>query len=399
MPISTQADSAPTDITADAANKQVLSQHAESRQLPLCVDLDGTLISSDLLWESLLQLIRSKPWYLFLVPLWILRGRAAFKAAIAAHIQLHPTSLPYNKALIEWLQQQRRLGRALWLCTAADESVATGIATHLEMFQGVLASDGRCNLSGQNKAARLTLEFGHRGFDYCGNEHVDLHVWKCANGAIVVGDTGALAKEAAKFSAVLQRFPPVVLRRQALWRALKARRWIKNLLVLLPLLALDAPGETPSVVNAILAAISFCLCASSGYIINDLLDLQADRAHAVNATRPFAAGDLSISTGVVVASLLLMASLSVAWFLPINTTLALIAYFTLAVAYSWILKSHVVLRELALATLNTLRLVTGAAAIDAPISTSTIALLIAIFMALSFAKKYFHSHTTPRNRA
>jgi phosphoserine phosphatase len=376
MAISTQAD-----LAAHGA------KDADASQLPLCVDLDGTLISSDLLLESLLRLIRSKPWCLFLAPLWMLRGRAAFKAAVAARIELQPTALPYNEALIAWLEQQRRSGRSLWLCTAANESVALRIAEHLGMFHGVLASNSHLNLSGKNKAAQLVQRFGHRGFDYCGNEHLDLHIWKCARGAILVGDRGALEKEAAKCSTVLQRFPPVLPPRLAAWRALRAQRWFKNILVLLPLFVIDVPDQAAGVVNATLAVISFCLCASSAYILNDLLDLDADRADSGKATRPFAAGDLSIIAGVAIAATLLLASQTIAWFLPIEAVFALVAYFILAVVYSWILKPRVLLRELALATLNTLRPVAGAAAIGAPMSMSTVTLCLAVFLGLRLAQR------------
>jgi hypothetical protein len=332
--------------------------------LPLCVDLDGTLISSDLLLESLLQLLRSKPWYLLLLPLWVMSGRAGFKAAVAARTQLQPAALPYNKDLIAWLEQERRLGRSLWLCTAANEVVAMLIARHLGMFEGVLASNHHLNLSGKNKAAQLEQRFGFRGFDYCGNEQLDLQVWRRARGAILVGPACRLEQEAAKCSEVVQRFPPAVSPYTAAWHALKVSRWPKNALVLLPLLMVNVPEWRSAASSAVLAAISFCLCASSCYVLDDLLDLHADRVNsATAAVGPFAAGDLSLLTGVAMALALLMTSMTIAWFLPLGATLTLMAYFVLAVGNSWLLQTGSLLRGAALAVLTSLRLVMGATAI------------------------------------
>ncbi|MET0535093.1 MAG: hypothetical protein ABW171_12780, partial [Steroidobacter sp.] len=177
-----------------------------SNELPLCVDLDGTLISSDLLLESVLQLVKSQPWCVVLFPTWVLRGRAAFKAEVAARTRLNLRTLPYHAKFIAWLEQERRWGRTIWLCTAADESIASDIASHVRMFDGVLASNGTLNLAGRNKAALLEERFGYRGFDYCGNERRDLHVWERARGAVVVGGI-ELSREAAKHASVLQHFP------------------------------------------------------------------------------------------------------------------------------------------------------------------------------------------------
>ncbi len=147
---------------------------------PLCVDLDGTLINSDVLLESLLLLLKNNPLYLFLIPVWLMRGKAALKAQVAARVNVDPAALPYNKRLLEWLRAERQAGRSLWLCTAANERPARTIAEHLGLFDGVLASDASTNLSGSAKADQLVGKFGAGGFDYCGNEPRDLAVWRRA---------------------------------------------------------------------------------------------------------------------------------------------------------------------------------------------------------------------------
>jgi len=173
--------------------------------IPLCVDLDGTLVLSDLLCESFILLIKRKPWCLLLIPFWLFLGRAYVKGAIAARVELNVQRLAYHGEFVEWLKSERLAGRCIWLCTAADESLAINVARHLGLFDGVLASDRSVNLSGVNKAARLVEKFGDRGFDYCGNEYRDIEVWKRSRGAIVVGDQ-KLLREAERHTAVLNSF-------------------------------------------------------------------------------------------------------------------------------------------------------------------------------------------------
>jgi phosphoserine phosphatase len=174
--------------------------------LPLCVDLDGTLVLSDLLLESLILLLKRKPFALLLVPLWLARGRAALKAEVAARVDLSAPSLPYNHALIGWIRSERAAGRSVWLCTAANERIAASVADHLKLFDGVLASSSSVNLLGANKGKRLVERFGERGFDYCGNERRDIEIWKRARGAIVIGND-RFVQRVARHAVILRTFP------------------------------------------------------------------------------------------------------------------------------------------------------------------------------------------------
>jgi hypothetical protein len=254
----------------------------------LCVDLDGTLVRSDLLLESLMLLIKRNPLYLFCIPLWLLRGKAAVKAELAARVTLDPAALPYNRELIDWLQSERRTGRSIWLCTAADERLAAAVASHVGLFDGVLASDGRVNLAGARKADRLIERFGDGGFDYCGNERRDLAIWKHARGAVVVQGSAKLERDAASETSLIRAFPSSSSTTRALIRALRPHQWAKNALLFVPLLAAHRMSDLGSLGAAVLAVLAFCLCASSVYILNDLLDLEPDRAHPRKSKRPFA---------------------------------------------------------------------------------------------------------------
>ncbi len=164
---------------------------------PLCIDLDGTLIRSDLLLESALGLLRRNPAYVFLFGVWLLRGKANLKREIAARIDIDASLLPYEPELLEWLRGQAAQRRRI-LCTASDAKFAQAVATHVGGFDEVLASNGKHNLSGANKAETLRQRFGDRGYDYAGNAPPDLAVWRHARRGIVVNASPALARRAGE---------------------------------------------------------------------------------------------------------------------------------------------------------------------------------------------------------
>jgi phosphoserine phosphatase len=175
-------------------------------QIPLVVDLDGTLIKTDLLWESLTQYLRRNPVGIFPALFWWMRGRAFLKQRLAARVRVDPTKLPFNEKFLAWLREQRMSGRKIVLATASDLQVAKPVADHFGLFDDVLASDGRTNLRGANKLKALVEKFGERGFDYAGNSTVDLAVWRGAHGAIVVNGGRVLEKRAARCANVLRCF-------------------------------------------------------------------------------------------------------------------------------------------------------------------------------------------------
>jgi 4-hydroxybenzoate polyprenyltransferase len=361
---------------------------ASAVDVPLCVDLDGTLIHSDMLLESALLLIKRNPFYLLLMVLWVFRGKAALKERIATRVRLNPVALPYNRELVDWLKGERQAKRSLWLCTAADERLASAVAAHLDLFDGVIASDGANNLAGEAKAARLTAQFGERGFDYCGNEHRDLTVWQHAKGAIVVNGGSSLERAAASIAPVLHSFPSRARPLRAVLRALRPHQWAKNGLIFVPLLAAHSAGDIHALTAVVLAAVAFCLCASSVYVLNDMLDLEADRAHARKSKRPFAAGDLSITTGLLLVPVLLAAGVIIAAFLPEKFQLVFATYYILTCAYSFVLKGKVIVDAMVLAGLYTLRIIAGAAAASVPLSFWLLLFSVFLFLSLAFVKRY-----------
>lgn len=355
---------------------------------PLCVDLDGTLIHSDLLLESFLLMIKRNPFTLLMLPFWLLRGKAALKAEIAKRVQIHGAALPYTKALVDWLLEQKQGGRAVWLCTASHQSLAESVADHLKIFDGVLASDGANNLSGVNKAKVLVERFGDKGFDYCGNHHVDLAVWRHAHAAIVVNGSASLVQQAGQVTHVSKVFNSPAVGVKVVAKALRIHQWAKNALIFVPLAAGHKLTDTTVLAHGLLAFFAFSLCASSVYLLNDMLDLESDRQHHSKCNRPFASGHLSLLFGLLSApGLLIMAGL-ICFFLPIQFVGVLAIYYGVTLAYSFLLKRLVMIDVLTLAGLYTVRLVAGAAATDIQLSFWLLMFAIFIFLSLAIVKRY-----------
>lgn len=356
--------------------------------MPLCVDLDGTLIHSDLLLETLLLLIKRNPFYLLLAPFWLIKGKAALKAEIATRIILNPAALPYNEGFLDWLQGQEAAGRSLWLCTASNHRLALLVQEHLQIFQGVLASTDETNLSGQTKANQLVEKFGEKGFDYCGNHRVDLKIWRVSQCAIVVNGSEKLCKEAGQLARVCAIFPQAGSLFRPLMKALRPHQWSKNILIFVPLAAAHKLGDPALIRLAILAFISFSLCASSVYLLNDMLDLEADRQHPRKCKRPFAAGGLSLLLGFELVPILLLCTVLIASSLPMIFWVVLGGYYALTIAYSFGLKRVVLIDTITLAGLYTMRIIAGAMAIAVPLSFWLLLFSVFLFFSLALVKRY-----------
>lgn len=355
---------------------------------PLIVDLDGTLIYTDMLHESALRALRDDPLSVLKIPFWLAQGKANVKRRLAGMADFDAALLPYNEEVLVWLRQERADERRLILCTASDRSFATAIADQLGLFDEVIASDGQTNLAGKNKAHLLEQRFGRGGFDYVGNSSADLAVWARARRAIVVNGHGSLAQKAA-VSCEVER---VIPRRKAgfsAWRRmLRIHQWLKNLLLFVPLLAAHEFSHVHALTSLFVAFFSFSLCASAVYIGNDLLDLESDRLHPRKRARPFASGLMPIWTGVLLAPVLLAASLALGSFVGRPFLAWLLFYFVLTCAYSWVLKRLVLVDCLTLALLYTVRILAGAATVGHVLSFWLLAFSVFLFLSLAFVKRY-----------
>ncbi|HEY0202160.1 MAG TPA: UbiA family prenyltransferase, partial [Burkholderiaceae bacterium] len=359
-----------------------------SAPTPLVVDMDGTLIRTDLLHESALALLRQSFWAALRIPLWLLRGKAAMKAEIARRVTIDPAALPYNQPLLDWLRVQKAQGRRLILATASDHHLAERVAAHLGLFDAVWASDGSTNLAGAAKRAKLDAELGPRGYSYAGNSSADLHVWRGAASAVVVDAPAALLRAAQALTPIEHVEPrrPAGLRT---WlKALRLHQWLKNLLIFLPPLAAHQFGNPSLWLVMATAFVAFGLTASSVYILNDLLDLADDRHHHRKRNRPFAAGTIPLLHGVLATPVLLAGAVLLCLWLPWQFALVLAAYYALTLAYSFWLKREAVIDVIALAMLYTVRILAGAAAMHVVPSFWLLAFSMSLFLSLALLKRY-----------
>ena len=353
----------------------------------LVVDLDGTLIRSDMLVESFWAACAQR-WtapFLALASLWR-GGRPGLKARLGELGPVDPAGLPYNAAVLDYIARWRAAGGRTALVTASAQGLADRVAAHLGMFDEVHGSTATENLKGAAKAAFLTTRFGAAGFDYIGDAEADLPVWAVAHKAIVVGTSAALLDKVRSLGREVETLaaPPPAPR--VYLRALRPHQWLKNLLVFLPVLAAHKL-HAPTLAQALLAFAAFRLIASSVYVINDLMDLASDRAHPRKRLRPFASGAIPLTHGTAMAPALLLAGLALALPLGLRFLGVVLEYYALTTAYSFYFKRRLVVDIVVLAGLYTLRIVAGGAATGIPLSVWLLAFSVFFFFSLAAVKR------------
>jgi 4-hydroxybenzoate polyprenyltransferase/phosphoserine phosphatase len=361
---------------------------APAAPAPLCVDMDGTLIATDSLWEAMLLLIRHNPAAILRVPFWLAAGRAALKEQIARRVKVDVALLPYRQNVIEFVRSEKASGTTVILTTAAHRSVAESVANHLGIFDEVVATGDGANLKGAAKLAELERRFGAGNFDYIGDAAADRPIWKSARRAYVVDDgKGGLA--AARSVCTPRHVFPAAGVFNPMLKALRPHQWVKNLLLFIPLLLpAEHPRNWQMFCHAIFAFWSFSVCASAIYIINDLLDLESDRRHASKRNRPFAAGDVSVPTGLMLSVGLLLLAFAMTLAIPWRFAAWLAVYLAMTTAYSFWLKRKLLVDVILLAGLYTLRIIAGAAAVDVQLTMWLLAFSMFFFLSLAFAKRY-----------
>lgn len=357
--------------------------------LPLVVDLDGTLIKTDTLFELANQHIFSSPWGIFDLARWSRTGRANLKNELAQRHSVDAATLPYQQEVVDYLSQERSRGRKVILATASNERSARSIAEFLGLFDEVLASDDKVNLKSSLKADALISKFGDEQFEYVGDAKADLAVWRVAGKASMVGRAekfaSSIPRDVPTFNIPVTRLPLV---KRAL-KTLRVHQWAKNLLIFAPLVVTHQFNDFGSVLSAVLAFLAFSLAASSIYIVNDLIDIPNDREHATKRYRMLASGEVSILAAWFIWPLLLASSLAIAviW-LPIAFVVILCTYAATTLVYSLRLKRIPVIDVVTLAGLYTIRIVAGAAAISAPVSFWIMTFSLFLFFSLALMKRF-----------
>ncbi len=367
-------------IASDSCNS------GSSSEIPLYVDMDGTLLKVDTLHECFLAAVKKNPLVVFFCLLWLWQGKAYLKSRLSNFKPFPVDMLPVNESFVEYLWAEKRRGRQLVLATAGDSTIANAVAARFPMFNAVLASDGKTNLSGRRKREMITAHSGGV-YDYAGNAYVDLPIWEGARNAIVVNATARLARKVRECTKVTAEYPRPRISWRTYAKALRLHQWLKNVLIFAPVLASHQVLNAELLGKSFVALLAFGLCASSVYVLNDLLDLESDRKHPRKLKRAFAAGQITAARGVIMAAFLLITSGFVATYLPLPFGTVLIGYFLTTFLYSVLLKRLSTIDIFILAGLYTLRIIAGAAATGIHLSFWLLAFSMFLFISLAAIKR------------
>jgi 4-hydroxybenzoate polyprenyltransferase len=359
---------------------------ADAAPVPLVVDVDGTLIKSDLLHEKVLQFVAHHPFDAWRLPLWLAGGKQRLKCELAARVPLDVGAIPLREETMAQVRSAQIEGREVYLASASEQGLVERLADEIGGISGVFGTDPQGNAAGARKAEKLNAALGECRYDYIGDRPVDFAVWRSARKVLAVSHS-------ERFSRRLRReFPQAEIlveprpKLRAYLHALRPHQWTKNVLVFLSLIAghrLDADA----VATTTLAFVCFCLAASSAYVINDLLDLPSDRAHPRKRRRPFAAGDIPIAHGVVIGALLMALALACSLALPPRFTATLVGYVVLTLAYSLYLKRKLLIDVIVLGGLYTIRVLAGIAATAATYSPWLLMFSLFLFLSLATVKR------------
>lgn len=350
------------------------------------VDLDGTLLNSDMLYESFWNSLASDWKILFRLVPHLFSGRAKLKEILAGSDNTDPAILPYNEEVLNYIRSRKSIGDSIALITATDQKIVDKIADHLSLFDLVKGSDGDTNLKGIEKANYLNNTFGKKAFTYLGDSKADLHVWKYAKKAVTFTLSQKLRKNVEAVSSDVTHLNHTNQSVYQYFRALRPHQWLKNILIFLPILTAHEITEI-NLLSALFTFISFSLIASSVYLLNDLLDLNSDRLHHRKKNRPLAAGKIPLSHGTILAPLLLMFGFTIAFAISLDVFLVIAVYFIITSIYSLTLKQVAIFDILVLAILYSLRIYAGGVATEIYLSIWLIAFSLFFFFALAAVKR------------
>ena len=353
-------------------------------QVPLCVDLDGTLIKTDLLFEAILKLCKKNPFNIFALLLWLLRGKAYLKSQIAEKVQIDVSLLPYNEDVLAFLKNQER---DVILVTGSNYKFAKQVADELGIFHEIIASSKKTNLTGSTKGKYLAKRFGKNGFDYIGNDRDDWKVWPLARDSMVVSRKNQFLKTTSKKFKVTRTFALPKITFREFIKSIRVHQWVKNLLIFVPFFLEHQILQLNNLYVLTLAFLGMSLLASFTYIVNDLLDLESDRQNHIKKLRAFASGLISIKQALVMMVVLIGAVMAIATQLPLAFLLVLGAYLISTLSYSLYFKRVAMLDVCVLASLYTLRVIGGVVVINAAWSFWLLAFSMFFFLSLALAKR------------
>jgi 4-hydroxybenzoate polyprenyltransferase/phosphoserine phosphatase len=350
-------------------------------RIPLVVDCDRTLTPADMAVESMVRVARRGPRAFLMLLWWLLTGRAGVKARLARHDPIDAACLPIRPEVATLIAEVRTAGRPVILASAGHRRNLSRVARVHGPFDAIIGTNRRHNAKGAGKLAAIRAMIGDAPFDYIGDAAADRPIWAAARTAYTVGVGTGTAHEVR-----LSRPRPLW---RALLKAMRPHQWAKNALVFVPVLTAGLIGDWMADARALIAFALLSLLASSVYLVNDTLDIDADRAHKTKYKRPIASGDLPVPHAILAALVFAGGSMAAAWFLLGPAAfMALGVYLALTVAYSFYLKATMIADVIALACLYTIRLVIGAAAVMVPVSGWLLLFSMFFFLSLAYLKRY-----------
>lgn len=365
------------------------SEHVSDDVKAVCADVDGTVLATDLLYESLLVAIKRSPLVCLLVPFWLLRGRAFLKSKLAERAQgLSLQFLPIHEEVAAYLKMQSQSGKTVVLASASHRSLVSSVAQQLGFVDSIIASDDTVNCKGEAKAKAIADHLGHTAYEYLGDSRADIAVWRHAKRVVCVTAKVGFAERVKREFPQASVVPIKGYSAHTFARALRVHQWLKNLLVFLPVVLAHQWFNLKSVGAVAISMLSFSLCASGVYLLNDLLDLESDRQHPRKRKRPCASGELPIQYALALAPVLFCAAFGSAFFVSPQFVGVLAVYLVLTTAYSFRLKALALVDIILLAMLYTIRIVGGGVAAGVVVSQWLLGLSMFLFLSLACVKRF-----------
>jgi len=352
----------------------------------LIVDLDGTLIKTDMLHESFWSSVKRNPYTAFLALISLVYGKAALKDRLSATSDVDVTTLPYNQSVIKYIEEHRLEGGKSVLITGSSQAYADKVSGYLKLFDEAYGTRDGNNLTGKAKRDFIHDFLGFKSFSYIGNSKDDLHVWQHANKIITVNTSKRIRKKAEGIGKPSEHLLTDDVSAISYLKLMRTYQWLKNMLIFLPILAAHQL-DRDSIIAGLLGFFSFSLVASSVYVFNDLVDLGHDRSHPRKRFRPLAAGDLSIANALLLMPVLLLFGFGIGAVLGFSFVLVLTLYLILTTLYSVTFKTIAVLDIVLLGALYSLRVFAGGVGSDIKLSFWLIAFSTLFFLALAAVKR------------
>ena len=372
----------------DALAPQLSSPAADGKNLPLVVDLDGTFLKVDTLFEYFAAGLFTNPVEALLSLLELRHGIAAFKQRLTRAAEPDVESFPVREELLAYLEQQSGSGREIHLATAADQVIARRVASRFPLFKSINGTEAGVNLKGRNKGERLSQQFPD-GFVYAGDSTADLPVWRSAKAAIVVSSRRSLVGAVEAGGTPVERVFSNKPNGRAVWlKALRPHQWAKNLIMLVPVALGWRDVAAEGLLRTLVMVGLLCLVASLTYLVNDMADLASDRKHWSKRRRGFASGAIPVRDGLLVVGAVLPLACIAALLVAPAAGLCLLFYVAVTLGYSFGWKRIPLFDTFVIALLFTIRILIGIAAADLVPSAWLLTFSMFFFFSLALAKRH-----------